>query len=956
MQNQKRDSSIVGQMMFVILILLYLREKVNMMKVKSTILFLAIIALPAIAQAQTYAANNWIATVPDSDFSNGANWSLGYFPKAGTTAPIELALVENGVVGDVLTAPPYSMGQLWLGANGGTATVNMSSGSLTVADWIIVGQGYNGNTLSPGTGGTGTLNLSGTAVLNQTTTGEFHIGEGSNAPGDPITTGIVNVSGSAVVNSTGGDVEIGYQRNGNGTLTVEDNAAFNFKPSPSAKWFFIGRYLGGTGGTAPSGTMTVKDNATFTFQGAGDSRFFVGGDGAGTTGTLNIQNNATVNLQGWCYLGWFGGTGTVNQSGGTVTYNGLGNLVVGGYGGASTGTWNQTGGTFNCTTTPVVLTDGPNNTGNYYLSGGTLNTMGIQMGIPWDSGTSSTGNFYFNGGTLRASASSTNFITQNNTNGGNSGTFNVYVSSGGANIDTNGYNVTVAAPVELVEDPASPGGGLTKLGQGTLTLMYPTNFTGNTLVSGGTLIMSTASWSPTTTVASGATLGGSCQFLDVAVNAPIAGVRGNLAPGISSTNNGLGSMQMTSLTMTAAQLNYQIHTAADSDQIVLSGNLSASSSGANKNLFTFTQVNGADTAPGTYPLITYGTFGTGSINDFAMADDSVGSFDATLQDSGTAINLVLTAANEWQGTTSTYNLAGNWKTGAVPRNLGDKAVFASMGTTGAVDLSISPTLGKILFNNSSRNYVIGTSSGQSITLDTTVLAGPKVIDNAGSHEIQVNMTMNRDAEFSVASSADVLTISGVIGGVGRVLTKSGPGSLVLSGANSYSGATVINDGILQANALALSGTNCSIGAGTDLTINGGTFQYTGANVTIDRNLNVGASVPIDTANNITISGTISAALSAAFTKTGAGLLKYTNGGTNTIASGTGGVYFVSNGSVEFAGGSGSVYNVNSGLCWWATAAGLPAILSSPAARLTSVKTSPSDKIPGPEPRQFPPAN
>ncbi len=922
-----------------------------MVRFKLILLFLALMALPTIAQAQTYVANNWIATVPGSDFSSGSNWSLGYFPKAGTTAPIQIALMQNGVEADVLTAPPNSTGQLWLGANAGSATLNMSSSSLTVADWLIVGQGYTGNTISTGTGGTGTLNLSGTAILNQTTTGEFHIGEGSNAAGDPITTGVMSVSGSAVVNATGGDVEIGYQRNGNGTLTVQDNATFNFKPSPSAKWFFIGRFLGGTGGTAPSGTMTVKNNATFTVQGSGDTRFFVGADGAGTTGTLNIQDNAVVNLQGWSYIGWFGGTGIVNQSGGTVTYNGLGYLCIGGYGGSTNGTWNQTGGTYNSTVNPIVLTDGANATGTYYLSGGTLYTKGIQMGTGGDSASGSVGNFYFDGGTLKASASSNNFIYQNSSNG--AGALNVYVSPGGARIDTNGYDIRFAAPVIVMEDPASAGGSLTKLGSGTLTIDYPTYYTGNTFVNAGTLIMAATS-STTTTVASGATMGGSFQFTNLVVNAPIAGVRGTLSPGVAGTSSGAGAMQGSNLTMTAAQLNFDIGTTGGSDQITLSGNLSASSSGGLGNLFNFT--SGTATTATTYQLITFSTFGTGSLADFAMTDDSVGSYTATLQQSANSIDLVLSAANEWKGTTSTYNLGTNWASGAIPKNLGDRAVFALLGTTGNVDLSISPILGKIIFNNSSRNYVIGSSSSQSITLNTAVLAGPKVMDNAGTHEIQVNMTMARDSEFSVAQSGDVLTISGAIDGVGRVLTKSGPGTLLLSGANSYSGTTVINGGILQANTLTIAGTNCSIGSGSDLTINGGTFQYTGANATIDRNLNVGANATIDTANNITISGTISAATSALFIKTGAGLLKYTNNGTNTIASGTGGVYFVSNGSVEFAGNSGSVYNVNSGVFWWATAAGLTVILSSPTARSMSVRTSQSGQIPEPEPQQYPTAN
>lgn len=80
---------------------------------------------------------------------------------------------------------------------------------------------------------------------------------------------------------------------------------------------------------------------------------------------------------------------------------------------------------------------------------------------------------------------------------------------------------------------------MTKLGSGTLTIDYPTYYTGNTFVNAGTLIMAATS-STTTTVASGATMGGSFQFTNLVVNAPIAGVRGTLSPGVAGTSSGAG--------------------------------------------------------------------------------------------------------------------------------------------------------------------------------------------------------------------------------------------------------------------------------------------------------------------------------------------------------------------------------------------------------------------------------
>jgi fibronectin-binding autotransporter adhesin len=65
-------------------------------------------------------------------------------------------------------------------------------------------------------------------------------------------------------------------------------------------------------------------------------------------------------------------------------------------------------------------------------------------------------------------------------------------------------------------------------------------------------------------------------------------------------------------------------------------------------------------------------------------------------------------------------------------------------------------------------------------------------------------------------TGDTLTISGVVSGNGGV-TKTGNGTLILSGSNSYNGSTVINAGTLEAASVN------ALGANNTVQVNGGTL-------------------------------------------------------------------------------------------------------------------------------------
>ena len=144
------------------------------------------------------------------------------------------------------------------------------------------------------------------------------------------------------------------------------------------------------------------------------------------------------------------------------------------------------------------------NTMSVVLFGGSLYTSYIKTTSAGFTGLPSDG-VVLSGGTLYATANSSDFIQTWNPGWGTRN--NVGVGTGGANINTNGFNITINKQMQ----DYGGAGTLTKSGAGTLTLSTYNAYTGGTTVNQGTLELAgaTGGWGHlrgAITVNSGATL------------------------------------------------------------------------------------------------------------------------------------------------------------------------------------------------------------------------------------------------------------------------------------------------------------------------------------------------------------------------------------------------------------------------------------------------------------------
>jgi fibronectin-binding autotransporter adhesin len=222
------------------------------------------------------------------------------------------------------------------------------------------------------------------------------------------------------------------------------------------------------------------------------------------------------------------------------------------------------------------------------------------------------------------------------------------------------------------------------------------------------------------------------------------------------------------------------------------------------------------------------------------------------QITGSSDKVILSGASGGGGVTFDNSVAGSATINLSMDLGGQTRTFNIARGTGAVDMNVQGAISNGGLTKSGSG-VLALSGTDTYTGGTTISAGTLQLGNntpGGSLSLSSAITDNGTLAFNrsnaVRQGTDFIG-STPISGTGGI-TQIGSGTLYLPAANTYSGPTAINGGVLNVGSLAGVNTASPIGKGSaagsaaDLVINGGTLQYTGAGEqTTNRLFTIGAS-------------------------------------------------------------------------------------------------------------------
>jgi len=814
----------------------------------------------ALTLAGSNTASSLAGTVPSGTGTitklGSGTWNIsGDSTFTGVTTIYEGTL-QLGAVGDLTNGP--------LGTAGAGTTTVLSGGvldlnglTLSTAEALTIngfginagGALYNNNANPTGYSGT---------ITHGTDARVANVGAGLLTLSGAITTVAALTlyfggAGNTTISTTLSATTCGLLKDGNGTVTLNGIASYTGTTTINAGTFAYGASgklaatgvfvnagiwdMGGVTNTVAAVTLVggTIQNGTLT----GTAYTFENGTiSAVLAGAIAVAKNTsgTVTLTG------------VNTNTGVMTIN-QGTLVVSGNGkSATTGVTINVGGTFNLDNSTTSVTTRLNNATPpaITMNGGNFNYLGCNN-------TSTTA--AETDGALNITTGYNIVTVTPGTGGSTTMTFASLSRTAGAEVLFRGTTLgtTPAAGVSTLVFTASPGltGGGGNSGTNTVSIIKGA-FGDGSLTGTGTDMVT---YKPPTDTSTSLRLLTSGEY--------------------ASTLTANANVKLTGPTAAAA---------TNTNSLILNGNditnasvtlpIAGASLAGNVLMGTANSIAGANTTlgiPATYELCILA-------NATATISATIGTAVSGLLTLGGTGNLNLNAANLYTGTTYIDNATLTYLTNNAISSGGVTIVGGTYNLNGSSD-----TVGALSINAGTVQTGSGTLTSTSVTT---------VANNYISTTISGNLALGSGQTFTVGDGLvdNDLIISAVVSG--GTLTKAGAGILVLSGNNTYTGATAISN----------SGGTIRLGA-----TGGATYSPLG---TTDAGTTVGTTDTLDlngytlgTAEALTISGT-GATSNGAIANTSSTIATYsgqlTLGATVSIYANFGDINLTSTGTVTGA--------------------------------------------------------